>query len=71
MSTVLLHGVEDSLCLEASSFQCGTCNVSSLCVLGDTENGALCIIDPVWCEETGKGGNEDKTTVVVDSRGEF
>jgi hypothetical protein len=40
-------------------------------VLGDTENGALCIIDPVWCEETGKGGNEDKTTVVVDSRGKF
>ena len=65
MSTVLLHGVEYSLCLEASSLQRGTCNVSSLCVLGDTEDGTLGIGDPVRCEETAEGCDENQAAVVL------
>ena len=71
VATVLLHGVEDSLGLEAGSFQRCSGNVTTLCVLGDTEDGTLCIINPVWCEETGECSDEDETAVVVDSGSEL
>lgn len=45
--------------------------MTSLCVLGDTENGTLCIIDPVWCKETREGSDEDEAAIVVDSGSEF
>ena len=45
--------------------------MTSLCVLSDTEDGTLCIINPVWCEETREGGDEDETAVIVDGGGEL
>lgn len=66
MATVLLHGVENGFCLETGCLKSGSCDVATLCVLGDAEDGALGIVNPVWCEETRECSDKDKTAVVVD-----
>lgn len=71
MATVLLHSIKDGLCLEAGGLKSGSCNVASLCVLGDTKNGTLCIINPVGGEQARESSYEDETTVVVDGSSEF
>lgn len=69
-ATVLLHGVQDGLGLEAGSLEGGASNVTTLGVRRDTEDGTPRIVDPVGSEETAESGNECATTVVLDSLGE-
>lgn len=69
-ATVLLHGVQDGLGLEAGSLEGGASNVTTLGVCRDTEDGTPRIVDPVRGEETAESGNECATAVVLDSLGE-
>ena len=66
VATVLLHGVKNGFCLETGGLESSSCDVATLCVLGDTKDGALGIVNPVGCEETRECSDKDKTAVVVD-----
>lgn len=70
MARILLHGVKDSLGLEAGGFQGSAGDVSTLSVSGDTKDGTTSIVDPVWGEETAEGSNKGATAVVLNSLGQ-
>lgn len=70
MPAVELHGIEDRFGLEAGRFEGGARDVSALRVLGDAEDCALGVVDPVGRKEAGEGGDKDAAAVVFDCGGE-
>lgn len=70
VARVLLHGLKNGLCLEASSLKGGAGNVAPLGIGGDAENGTAGIIDPVRGKEATKGRDEGAAAIVLDRLGE-
>jgi len=83
LPAVLLHGVENRLCLETGGFEGCSCDMPLLSVRRDTDwfpgqlqilfgpwlltDCAARIINPVWCEEPTEGCDKHATSVVVHS----
>lgn len=61
---ILFHGVQDGLCLEARSLECGPGNMSLLCVRREAEYSSLCGIDPVWCKQAAERCDEDDAAII-------
>lgn len=63
-ATVLLHGLEDGLGLEACGLEGGAGNVAALSKGSDTKDGASGIVNPVGGKQTRKGSDKGAAAVV-------
>ncbi|KAI6771292.1 hypothetical protein HG531_008917 [Fusarium graminearum] len=70
MSAVLLHRVENGLCLETRRLERRPRNVPALRVRRDTKDGASRIVNPVRRKQAAKGRNKGAPTIVLHRLGQ-